>query len=148
MAEEKQCRGCQDLQPLDNYYKHSAMLGGHLNYCKKCVKNRVRQHRENNLDKIQAYDRGRAALPHRRALLQSLKDRHKADPLKLKAHRTTSNAIRDGKLIRPPSCSQCGKQCAPEAHHHDYSMPLDVIWLCRSCHCRHHRNQAIIALAQ
>jgi len=54
-----------------------------------------------------------------------------------------SNAIRDGRLSRQP-CEVCQ---APEAqaHHADYSKPLEVRWLC----FRHHRElehkQVVIA---
>jgi len=42
------------------------------------------------------------------------------------------NAIRDGVLIRQP-CEKCGAAYA-QAHHDDYQKPLDVRWLCASCH--------------
>ena len=41
-------------------------------------------------------------------------------------------AIRRGALQRGP-CLVCG-EAKTEAHHEDYSKPLDVLWLCR----RHH----------
>lgn len=37
-----------------------------------------------------------------------------------------------GKLLRAPCCF-CGRSDA-EKHHPDYSQPLLVIWLCRTCH--------------
>jgi ribosomal protein S27AE len=37
-------------------------------------------------------------------------------------------------LRRPPVCSECGVACVAQAHHDDYSKPLAVRWLCRSCH--------------
>lgn len=48
------------------------------------------------------------------------------------------HAIRYGRLSRPDQCERCGKKCHPDGHHHDYSKPLDVEWLCRSCHMTHH----------
>lgn len=48
-------------------------------------------------------------------------------------------AIRTGTLIRPETCSRCGVQCRPDAHHEDYSKPLEVEWLCRRCHLAEHR---------
>lgn len=61
---------------------------------------------------------------------------------KEKARRLVRTAIAQGKLIRPEVCEKCGK--APgkaidgrpkiHAHHHDYSKPLDVEWLCARCH--------------
>lgn len=43
-------------------------------------------------------------------------------------------AEKKGLVIRPDYCSQCGVSCRPEAAHHDYDKPLDVRWLCTSCH--------------
>lgn len=48
------------------------------------------------------------------------------------------HAIRYGRLVRPDHCERCGEKCYPDGHHHDYSKPLDVEWLCRSCHIAHH----------
>jgi len=46
----------------------------------------------------------------------------------------TYRAIKNGILIRPDTCSDCGGPGFIEAAHGDYSRPLDVRWLCRSCH--------------
>lgn len=48
------------------------------------------------------------------------------------AHRSVLKAIREGRLTRQP-CQECGTAPA-EAHHPDYSQPLDVLWLCGACH--------------
>lgn len=53
-----------------------------------------------------------------------------------KAHTLVANAVRRGELTREV-CQDCGKPEA-EAHHDDYSRPLDVRWLCRSHHRRWH----------
>lgn len=55
------------------------------------------------------------------------------------------NAVSAGTLIRPDSCSRCGKECTPEGHHHkgyDREYWLDVIWLCARCHRQEHREHA------
>ena len=136
----KQCKGCAKHLPLEMFYKHSQMTDGHLNFCRECVKARVRSHRMQNIEKINEYDRQRSSNPDRKAQLRALAKSHYADPVKVKATRATSNAIRDGKLIRPDICSACRKSCKPEAHHDDYTKPLTVRWLCRSCHCKHHQK--------
>lgn len=48
-------------------------------------------------------------------------------------------ALRTGKITRPEKCG-CGSSVRVEAHHEDYSRPLDVVWMCRSCHADHHRT--------
>lgn len=51
--------------------------------------------------------------------------------------RSYANAYqRRDKLERQP-CKNCGEPLA-EKHHHDYSKPLDVEWLCQPCHRKMH----------
>jgi len=45
-----------------------------------------------------------------------------------------ARAVRSGKVIKPSACRDCKTRCCPEAHHNDYSKPLEVIWLCKQCH--------------
>lgn len=54
--------------------------------------------------------------------------------LKANARSNVYYAIKTGKIIRPDNCSKCSTNCKPEADHHDYSKPLDIVWLCKSCH--------------
>lgn len=43
-------------------------------------------------------------------------------------------ALESGELTRALSCESCGDASRLEAHHADYSKPLDVKWLCIKCH--------------
>lgn len=47
-------------------------------------------------------------------------------------------AVSSGALVRPEKCSRCGSGGRIQAHHHDYDKPLDVEWLCASCHLERH----------
>lgn len=47
-------------------------------------------------------------------------------------------ALDNGSLKRQ-SCTKCGIAKA-EAHHPDYSKPLEVLWLCRKHHVEHHKS--------
>jgi hypothetical protein len=58
-----------------------------------------------------------------------------------RARGITSAAIRAGKLVREP-CAVCGEEKV-DAHHDDYSKPLDVLWLCRLHHNRRHRDMKL-----
>jgi hypothetical protein len=64
------------------------------------------------------------------------------DEQKFKSNaRSFANAYqRRGVLTRQP-CSACGNPDA-EKHHHDYSKPLEVTWLCRPCHMKQHGEDA------
>lgn len=54
------------------------------------------------------------------------------NPLIRKVGSAVNAAIRNGTLTRRP-CRDCGA-LKVQAHHEDYSKPLDVIWLCQKCH--------------
>jgi hypothetical protein len=63
------------------------------------------------------------------------------------AHRAVRYAVMFGRMDRPLNCSQCNREGRPgcgdiQAHHDDYSKPLDVRWLCWSCHALHHHALA------
>lgn len=57
-------------------------------------------------------------------------------PEKRRAHAAVYEAVRSGRLVRL-NCEQCGKTNS-QAHHDDYSKPLDVRWLCAECHETEH----------
>jgi translation elongation factor EF-G len=59
--------------------------------------------------------------------------------IKNKARKKIKTALRNGSMVRPNVCESCGKELFVEAHHEDYSKPLDVNWLCKSCHWEHHK---------
>lgn len=50
---------------------------------------------------------------------------------KSSARRDVTNAIKNGTLVKEPC--RCGSKKV-EAHHMDYSRPLEVIWACKKHH--------------
>jgi len=60
-----------------------------------------------------------------------------------KAHNIVQVSIENGSLIRMP-CEVCGAVNKIDAHHDDYSKPLNVRWLCRKHHLEHHRKLTAI----
>lgn len=59
---------------------------------------------------------------------------------KKKVRQLTRYAVRQGRLIEMP-CEVCKSTVKIEAHHDDYSKPLEVRWLCRKHHREHHNNE-------
>jgi hypothetical protein len=59
-------------------------------------------------------------------------------PEKDKARRKVRWAVESGKMIKPKCCETCKKESMLQAHHEDYSKPLDVVWLCKACHWKIH----------
>lgn len=62
-----------------------------------------------------------------------------------KAHKAVYYAIKTGKLIKKP-CESCGSLIRVQGHHWNYDLPLDVKWMCVSCHRKHHASESQIAL--
>lgn len=148
----KECRECGKKLSLDSFYAHKAMADGHLNKCKDCVKSRVNRYRDSNLEKAREYDRQRGDLPQRiearrmyqetdryKQLSADAKRRYaKRNPEKRSAQGLVAYHLKLGNLARHP-CQVCGN-AKSEAHHEDYSKPLDVVWLCDAHHKARHRE--------
>ena len=140
MVRSKECFKCRTVKPLDEFYKHSMMADGHLNKCKTCTKSDAKKHREENLEKVRAYDRERAKTSSRiRHAIEVTSAWRAQDKRRMKAHNAVARAIKSGQLERMP-CSQCGRADS-HAHHDDYDKPLDVRWLCPGCHAQHHHME-------
>jgi hypothetical protein len=112
----KKCPRCQKEKPLDSFHKDNTKSSGYNCYCKLCKKEKDAQsyfysEQEKN-----------------RKIEWILKF-----PERKKAHMKVYHAIKNGVLIKEP-CFMCGEKA--EAHHPDYSRPLDVVWLCS----QHHRQ--------
>lgn len=136
MTTLKTCFKCNEVKPLDEFYRHKQMADGHLNKCKECAKRDVGVHRLDNIERIREYDRGRANQPHRQALRgRIVTEWRRNHPDRYAAHCAVNNAVRNG-LLTPLPCLVCG--CEAEAHHPDYSRPLDVVWLCSVHHKQAH----------
>ena len=53
------------------------------------------------------------------------------------AHSKVAYALHVGRITRG-ACEDCGSTSEIHGHHEDYSLPLNVVWLCRYCHGRRH----------
>jgi hypothetical protein len=160
----KRCFKCGLTKARTEFYAHPKMADRLLGKCKECTKSDVAAHREANLESVRAYDLQRAKTPHRKAWLQEHRrtPKHKAwrreyhktpqykawrsqymkvflqkdvEQFKRMARIMVGNAIRDQRLLCEP-CEICGSLDRVEAHHDDYSRPLDIRWLCFA----HHRE--------
>lgn len=134
----KVCFKCGVEKPLTDFYKHSKMTDGHLNKCKECAKSDATAHRNDNLERVRAYDRSRQGVDRH----TDRKGYRKNNPAKYKAHNAVNNAVRDGRLIKPKSCEHCGEIKRIYGHHHSYEEKdwLDIVWLCQQCHADEHKR--------
>jgi ribosomal protein S27AE len=130
----KKCFKCGVDKALSEFYRHPMMADGHLNKCKECNKADTRRNRAKRVDYYREYDRARG----NRQSKEYKDGYYLAFPKKTKARTAVGNAIRDGKLVKPKTCENCGSGGTIHGHHDDYDLPLDVRWLCAPCHRRWH----------
>lgn len=151
----KSCFKCGCEKPLSEFYKHAQMADGYLNKCKECTKRDVSKNYRDNIDYYKEYERKRSSMPHRvmareeyaksdagKAAGNACKERwSRRNPIKRMASIIVGNAVRDGKIIKPDSCSECGSYPKRlHGHHDDYAFPLVVRWLCPGCHNKWHKE--------
>lgn len=138
----KKCFKCGAEKELTEFYKHPQMGDGYLGKCKDCAKKDVLNHRLKDLGRIREYDRQRGKLPHRiKGCVKYNKDYRKKNPLRYIANNCLSNAVRDGYIQKPKICSVCGEKRRIYGHHKDYSLPLEVKWVCQVCHKAIHNGK-------
>lgn len=56
------------------------------------------------------------------------------NPEKVRANTALNNALRDGRITKTECQAEGEHHGRIEAHHEDYSKPLDVAWLCSKHH--------------
>ena len=141
----KKCFKCGARKPLSEFYEHSRMADGHLNKCKACTKVDVKaryRERYNNDPEWRERQRARGREKHHRLYKGRKRRVFRAPPRnKKKAATAVGNAVRDGRMVKPTSCS-CGRSDIPgremHAHHEDYGDKYRVVWLCAKCHANVH----------
>lgn len=129
----KRCYACQQYLTVDRFGPCRSRPDGLQASCKGCRLRYTRTHKER--DRAREYAR-------QRAVLKGARDQPKGsrrDPVKLAARYRLRYEVRCGRIVKPSACSSCGTDGAVHGHHEDYGRPLDVEWLCRTCHGVRHR---------
>lgn len=147
----KKCFKCQIEKPLTEFYGHPQMGDGLLGKCKVCTRKYVAEnlakkmldpafrikeaarHRKKTTDRR---NRGLTAIVSKEKKVAYIRKWQSLNPAKRRAHMIVESALEIGKLSKFP-CKKCGA-INTDAHHEDYSKPLEVIWLCRKHHAERH----------
>ena len=124
----KYCKGCGYDLPRHSFARDKSNASGLNSKCRDCK-------REYKLD-WQKQNPGYNSA--------SCKKIRANNPEKRRANRAIEYGLRKGTITRLP-CSVCGSKSS-EAHHEDYSKPLDVIWYCRRHH--HDRHEELRKIAR
>ena len=146
----KQCRRCGVTQSLNEFYEHPMMLDKHLNICKSCKKADSKKYRVTVPTEIMAGWKSKYRHSDTYRVListEAYKEARKVAgrlyikkyPEKFKAQGVVRYAMRKGVLL-PQPCEIC-EDVLVNAHHDDYSNPLQVRWLCRFHHIEFHKQR-------
>lgn len=136
----KTCTKCGKIKYPHEFYKWQLV-------CKECAREKARLYQEihrKNPDFVkkhrEAYKNWYENNGRNRAVdyKEAIKEWRVKHPEALKAHYIVQKAIKETTMIRPVHCTECKLNKRVSAHHDDYSKPLEVIWLCSSCHKLRH----------
>ena len=131
---KKKCFKCGTRKSLTEFYKHPKMKDGHVNKCKECNRNDVRENRKIHIEYYRAYDRERRCRQN-----DEYRKRYcRENPIKHGAQIMVNNAVRNRRLAKADRCENCHDKTRLHGHHDDYAQPLVVRWLCPPCHFEWH----------
>lgn len=140
----KKCAKCKEVKPFVGFYSAKTYRDGHSSYCRECIKvsSKISSNTPEGRSKKRACDKA-----YRRRRRSANPEEHLAEilrynrrfPERVRAVNAVNNALRYGRLMRKV-CMICSNEPA-QGHHPDYLKPLDVLWLCASCHKLHHMGK-------
>lgn len=133
------CRKCgQDYVPRPYQWLSKEWI------CQPCIRAKQRAYRRKRKAEGRPVVSGKVSKEYKAAYEREVRSKRPADQLKNATRWQTRRAIANGTLVKQP-CEVCGA-LKVEAHHDDYSKPLDVRWLCRIHHIEHHNRERAEAL--
>lgn len=166
--DNKTCPKCGETKPVGEFYKAASKHDGLRSECKACTKkytagpdvrarrltylrewqsspqhrNYMRVYRQKHRERIREINarsaKKRRCNPETRRKHLEYQRRYQKTPRSLLLHGAATMvmaAIRLGMIEKTP-CRICGGPS--QAHHHDYTKPLEVTWLCRKHHMENH----------
>ena len=120
-ATVKRCR--------ENYYNNN----------KEHALMKMKEYYENNKEQILEYVK-KWQFENKDKVYKSNKKWQENNKERRYAHIKFNNYLKKFPDIKPDNCSLCGNtEIKLEAHHNNYSKPLEVVWMCRSCHIGVHK---------
>jgi hypothetical protein len=152
----RECRVCNKEKNLELFTKCNKSLNGRTKVCKSCNAAKHKEYRNsrpektkmiqkksqekrNNSGKQKEYEQSRRHNDSYKERMRREAHKRYYSSGKAKTRIITNRAIKNGKIVKQ-CCYQCSSSENLEAHHENYDLPLEVVWLCRPCHRSYHRR--------
>lgn len=114
------CKTTDNLMPKPySWFKNKEVLYQYY-MCRECNTKRAKKYRATDYGKL--------------AIEKAVRTFTQKNPLKRRAWDIIANEKRTGRIEVPYQCENCQGIKPLDAHHDDYSKPLEIKWLCRVCH--------------
>lgn len=144
----KICACCGKGLQFSDFYKRKSSLDGCRSECKSCSSEKSKKYYLGNEVKVKsvvsAWTKTEKGRESRKASTYKWVENNR---VKSRAHDAVARAIKSGKL-KQYTCESC-EDPKSQAHHEDYSKPLEVVWLCSKCHTQRHKeidNEGVIKI--
>lgn len=136
----KTCSRCKALKPIESFYKKKKDGHSRVPHCIECQRIILHNYKQTpkGREKVKEIFRIRYINKSSEYIDKALQ-RRKEKSTEARASDRARYALKKG-IIQKKPCVVCGSEKA-EMHHRDYTKPIDVTWLCRSCHMLEHYNQ-------
>ena len=135
----RQCKSCILIKQKKYYKKNDGRIKRYIEEWKKRNPDKVKKYKENHAEKQAEYYRnwyktnGRKRAKDYKEYASLWREKNS------KAYRAqllAKQAVKWGFLKKSKRCEACKKERKIISHHKDYSKPLEVTWLCYSCHAK------------
>lgn len=156
----KVCSKCSMEKSEDCFWKRNNRKCLVNSECKECcssrrrkfysentveiLENRKKYYRE-NIERFAEYTRKHQKNNKRFREYQNkyLINKRKTHDQKFLARQIVQLALKGKMIFKPSKCTRCVNTQKIEAHHEDYSKPLDILWVCFTCHRLIHKESKI-----
>lgn len=132
----RNCIYCHKDKDLSEFYNcktvSSAIKDGHSKWCRECQSIKYSDWYKKNKrpNREPSYGKGNFSLWYHTG----------NNRLHVLCKNKVLYAIKTGKLKKAIVCESCGLIKKLHGHHRNYNKPLEVVWLCASCHQKEHNE--------
>ena len=163
---DKKCSKCKIYKNIKHFYKQKCGLLGRCGSCKECRLSYQRIYASSHLDQKRENDRKYDKLNReknreknriwrsrnpgyfKQYYYQNTQKKLEIDkrwrlrnPDRMNCYNELRKHLKKNLISRPKKCTMCGQESNKiQSHHYDYSKPLEVIWICFSCHLHIHKK--------